>query len=116
MGRTSENLLISFEVVGGEHAGFVIKKWFCWRNPSAQAMKIGRSQASRVCESVGLEGFSKAEELLGRVLNVETVTREPNNGFPARSEPVAYSAADGVQQPPAAPTVENPYNDDNVPF
>jgi len=118
VGRTAENLLVVFEVVGGEYAGCVIKKWFVWRHPSTQSMKIGRIQAAKMCEALGLDGFTKAEQMLGRVLNVETVTREPNNGFRAKPEPVAYSAAEGVEQPavPAPPVVNAAFQDDDVPF
>lgn len=76
--KYTQQLEITWVVVGGEHEGRKVTNWVTVACDTAVARDIGMRFLRNVCEAVGLAGFTDTDELCGRqhVIDVGTVKKE----------------------------------------
>lgn len=76
--KHTQQLEITWTVVGGEHDGRKVTNWVTVACDTVVARDIGLRFLRNVCEAVGLAGFTDTDELCGRqhVIDVGTVKKE----------------------------------------
>ena len=104
-------LEVRFQILEGSYKGRTIFDRYIFKNPSAEAEKIGKQQLARFLEAIGKQHIRDTQEVLDipLVLSIGTTTRKDNGEDTNRV--VKYSKSSPVasytQQQPQSPQVNN---------
>lgn len=63
---TGEYIKVVFRIIGESYRGMKIFQNFNIKNRNEEAVKIGLKNLSRLCATLGLEGFKDTDEMVGK--------------------------------------------------
>jgi len=100
---TGRYLLLTMEVLDGEHAGRRLWDRLNLDNPNETAMKIAQQTLASICRAVGVIAPSDSSDLHSRPMLAKVTIKAASGGYEASNEIKGYSAIDKAPAP-TAPT------------
>lgn len=101
---TGNYLKLTIEIIEGEHKGRKFWPMFNLKNPSEEAVKIGRGQLSALCRAIGVMVPHDSTELHDLPMLITVKHRKDDKGE-IRNEVAGYSAKDAAAAKPASAPV-----------
>lgn len=84
-------LSVRYTIVGPTHQGRMFFGNINYRNPSAEAEKIGRAQLGEIMRAIGLASLNDSDQLIGGSLKVKVVVRKDKH-YGDSNEPKGFKA------------------------
>ena len=84
-----------FSILEGEFKGRNIFTYVNFKNPNADAQRIGLIALKRICQAIGLHGeFSSVDQLTDKVMLVDVGVKAATSDYPAKNVTTNYHAYD----------------------
>ena len=92
--QTGSFLMMTLEVIEGQHQGRKLIERLNLNNPNATAVEIAQRTLSSICRAVGVMTPRNSSDLHDKPLMVKVKVKPAENGYNASNEIVSYEAQD----------------------
>lgn len=74
--QTGNFLYCRFTITSGNYKGRFLSERYTYQHPSADAVRIGHEQLSRLCKAIGIERIDDTQQLVGKRFVVTVAVRK----------------------------------------